>query len=91
MRLSGDMMLQLDLFCKLKLDQLQKYTDTIALAFSAKMDAIKEIVEQNRMVLIKVCEYMDKPQVYNILETDPEVDLKKDVESDVKDISMGLD
>lgn len=90
-RMSGDMMLQLDLFCKLKLDQLQKYTDILALAFSAKMDAIKELVEQDRMILIKVCEYITNPSVYSSAEDDPETDLREKVYSDSKEISMGLD
>ena len=57
----GELQAQLDIFCKLKLDQLQAYTDFICLAFSAKMDAIKCMYEQYRLSLLDICQTIDDP------------------------------
>ena len=50
--MSGDMMIQLDIYCKAKIDQLQKYTDFIIMAFTAKMDAYKDRFMQDRAVIL---------------------------------------
>ena len=57
----GELQAQLDVFCKLKLDQLQAYTDFICLAFSAKMDAIKCMYEQYRLSILDICQAIDDP------------------------------
>ena len=64
MRLSDGLMVQLDMFCKLKLDQLQKYTDIICMAMTAKMDAMKNSIRQNSFILGDCVEVMSKPNVY---------------------------
>ena len=58
MRISADMMVQLDLFCKLKLDQLQKYTDILCMALTAKADAMFSAVQQNAIILTDCIDYM---------------------------------
>ena len=57
----AELQAQLDIFCKLKLDQLQAYTDYICLAFSAKMDAIKCMYEQYRLSILDMCQATDDP------------------------------
>ena len=65
MRISADMMVQLDLFCKLKLDQLQKYTDILCMALTAKADAIFNSIQQNALVLIDCIQTMkENPSEY---------------------------
>lgn len=58
----GELMLQFDTFCKVKLDELQKYSDIICLAFTAKLDAIKAMYGQNRIILHDVCRAIDNPE-----------------------------
>lgn len=68
MRISGEMMVQLDLFCKLKLDQLQKYTDLICMALTAKVDAMYNCIQQNAMLLIDCLDTIrQNPSEYDYL------------------------
>ena len=64
MMMSADMMLQLDVYCKAKADQLQKYTDITMMAMAAKMDAIKAMYRQNTNILLNACEVLDHPEAY---------------------------
>lgn len=64
--LPGDLMLQIDSFCKIKLDQLQMYTNIVIMVFSAKLDAIKAKYEQNRMIILDICRALDNPAIYQI-------------------------
>ena len=68
MRISADMMVQLDLFCKLKLDQLQKYTDLICMTLTAKVDAMYNCIQQNAMLLIDCLDTIrQNPSEYDYL------------------------
>ena len=60
----SNMMIQLDIYCKAKLDQLQKYSDIACMAFMAKLDAVKDSYAQDRAILLKAVELLDKPDVY---------------------------
>ena len=62
--MSSDMMLQINIYTKAKLDQLQGYTDMIAMILGAKMDAIRSMVQQDRSILLNAIEVLDKPDVY---------------------------
>ena len=64
MMMSADTMLQLDIYCKAKLDQLQKYTDITCLAFMAKLDALKSMHRQDRNILMRVVDVIEKPENY---------------------------
>lgn len=64
MMMSADTMLQLDIYCKAKLDQLQKYTDITCLAFMAKLDALKAMHRQDRNILMRVVDVIEKPENY---------------------------
>lgn len=64
MMMSANMMLQLDIYCKAKADQLQKYTDITLMAIGAKMDAIKDMYSQNQRILLKAVEVLDHPESY---------------------------
>jgi hypothetical protein len=50
-RMSADFMAQLDLYVRAKVDQIQEYSNIHVLAFTAKLDAIKEAYNQDRSVL----------------------------------------
>ena len=62
--MSADTMLQLDIYCKAKLDQLQKYTDITCLAFMAKLDALKAMHRQDRNILMSAVDVIEKPENY---------------------------
>lgn len=62
--MSGDMMVQLDIYCNAKLTQLQKYTDYIIMAMTAKMDAIKAMYNQYKYILMRVLEVMNHKDLY---------------------------
>ena len=64
MMMSADMMLQLDVYCKGKVDQLHKYTDIIIMAMTAKMDAIKDMYMEYRSCLYDAIEVLDNPHNY---------------------------
>lgn len=64
MMMSADMMVQLDIYCKAKLDIIEKYTNLVIIALSAKMDAIKSMYEQDRKVLFSAIEVLDHPDLY---------------------------
>lgn len=49
--MSGDLMVQLDLYVKAKADMIQEYSNIHALAFSAKLDALKSCYTQDRTML----------------------------------------
>ena len=51
MMMSADMMLQLDIYCKAKTDQVIKYTDITMMCMAAKMDAIADMYNQNTNIL----------------------------------------
>ena len=57
--MSAELQAQVDMYCKIKLDQLQTYTDYICLAFSAKMDAIKDMYQQYRLNLLDMCDAIE--------------------------------
>ena len=60
MTMPADMLLQLDIYCKAKIDQLQKYTDFITMALMAKMDAYRDRFLQDRRVLLSVLSHITK-------------------------------
>lgn len=62
--MSSNMMLELDVYCKAKLDQLHKYTDIILMAMTAKMDAIKDMYMEYRACLYDAIEVLDNPTSY---------------------------
>ena len=64
MMMSADMMLQIDIYTKAKLDQLQKYTDVTCMVMGAKMDAMKDKIRQDRGILLKAIEVLDHPDDY---------------------------
>lgn len=49
--MSGDLMMQLDIYVKTKVDEIQKCSDIHALAFSAKLDALKDCYRQDKVTL----------------------------------------
>lgn len=49
--MSGDFMAQIDMYVKAKVDQIQEYSNIHALAYSAKLDAHKECLKQDRNLL----------------------------------------
>ena len=78
-------MVQLDMFCKLKLDQLQKYTDIACMALMAKMDAMKDSIRQNHILLLDCVEVLTHPNnYYNALGNNEEA--IKDPEDNAKTI-----
>ena len=89
MRLSDGLMVQLDMFCKLKLDQLQKYTDIICMALMAKIDAMKNSIRQNSFILGDCVEVMSKPNVYYNVFGDNEK-IEKDPVQDTLTLSRSL-
>ena len=62
--MSPDMMLQIDIYTKAKIDQLQKYTDITCMVMAAKMDAIKDMIRQDRSILLSAIEVLDHPESY---------------------------
>jgi len=64
MMMSADMMLQLDIYCKAKTDQLQKYTDITLMCMAAKLDAIRDMYKQNERILMGAVEVLDHPEAY---------------------------
>lgn len=51
MVMSSDLMVQLDIYVKTKVDEIQKCSDIHALAFSAKLDALKDCYRQDKATL----------------------------------------
>lgn len=51
MVMSSDLMVQLDIYVKAKVDEIQKCSDIHALAFSAKLDALKDCYRQDKATL----------------------------------------
>ena len=49
--MSGDLMYKLDLYTKAKVDQITEFSNIHTLAFSAKLDALKESYKQDRALL----------------------------------------
>lgn len=49
--MSGTMMTQIDMYIKAKTDQIQEYSNIHALAYGAKLDALKECLKQDKNVL----------------------------------------
>lgn len=49
--MSSDLMVQLDIYVKAKVDEIQKCSDIHALAFSAKLDALKDCYRQDKATL----------------------------------------
>ena len=70
-KMSPDLMVQIDIYTKAKLDQLQKYTDICCMAFTAKLDAIKLQFAQYQRILMAAVEVLDKPDCYYDARTNP--------------------
>ena len=51
LKMSGELMTQLDIYVKAKVDQIQEYSNIHALAFAAKLDALKECNRQDKNTL----------------------------------------
>ena len=49
--ITGDLMYKLDLYTKVKVDQITEFSNIHTLAFSAKLDALKESYKQDRALL----------------------------------------
>lgn len=49
--MSSDLMVQLDIYVKHKIEEIQKCSDIHALAFSAKLDAMKDCYRQDKAIL----------------------------------------
>ena len=49
--ITGDLMYKLDLYTKIKVDQITEFCNIHTLAFSAKLDALKESYKQDRALL----------------------------------------
>lgn len=49
--MSGEIMVKLDSYVKIKIDQIQEYSNIHTLAFAAKLDAMKECANQDRNTL----------------------------------------
>ena len=49
--MSADLMYKLDLYTKAKVDQITEFSNIHTLAFSAKLDALKESYKQDRALL----------------------------------------
>lgn len=49
--MSGELMTQLDIYVKAKVDQIQEYSNIHTLAFAAKLDAMKECYKQDKNTL----------------------------------------
>ena len=62
--MAPDMMVQLDMYCKLKLDQFQKYTDLVCQAVMAKLDAIKQWIIQDATLLHHAVDVLQHPEQY---------------------------
>ena len=71
-RMAPDMVIQIDLYCKIKLDQLEKYTNYICMAMGAKMDAIQAMYMQSRSILLDAVHMIEHKDAYgiDILSTD---------------------
>ena len=64
MMMSPDMMIHINIYTKAKIDQLHKYTDVICMVIGAKLDAIKNMIQQDRAILLDAIEVLDKPEIY---------------------------
>ena len=49
--ISGDLMTQLDIYVKAKVDQIQEYSNIHTMAFAAKLDAMSEAYKQDKVTL----------------------------------------
>ena len=64
MMMSPEMMVNINIYTKAKIDLMQKYTDIICLVMAAKMDAIKGKIQQDRRVLLSAIDILDNPEGY---------------------------
>ena len=51
--MSGDLLIQLDTYVKAKVDQITEYSNIHTLAYSAKLDALKDCFKQDKTILYK--------------------------------------
>lgn len=63
MTMSADFMAQLDVYVRAKVDQIQEYSNIHILAFTAKLDAIKDAYRQDRNVLYTALSKIDITKV----------------------------
>lgn len=63
MTMSADFMAQLDLYVRAKVDQIQEYSNIHILAFTAKLDAIRDAYRQSRNVLYSALSRVDVTKV----------------------------
>ena len=63
MTMSADFMAQLDLYVRAKVDQIQEYSNIHILAFTAKLDAIRDAYRQSRNVLYSALSKVDVTKV----------------------------
>ena len=66
MMMSGEMLTELDIFCKLKEEQFRKYTDIVALTFAAKLDAYKDQFQQDRSILFTAIDKLEYEKKYSV-------------------------
>ena len=61
-QLPPDLMVQFNMYCKIKIELLQRFNDIVWLAICAKIDAIRAMYNQHRLILLDVCRAIDKPE-----------------------------
>lgn len=58
--MSAELMSQIDLYVKAKIDQITEYSNIHTLAFSAKLDALKSCYKQDRAILYKALSKVER-------------------------------
>ena len=64
MMMSPEMMVNINIYTKAKIDLMQKYTDIICLVMAAKMDAMRGKIQQDRRALLSAIDVLDNPEGY---------------------------
>ena len=59
--MAADLMMQVDVYVRAKVEQIQEYSNIHLLAFGAKLDAMKECLGQDRNVLYTALRKIDAP------------------------------
>lgn len=59
--MAAELMTQIDVYVRAKVDQIQEYSNIHLLAFGAKLDAMKECLNQDRNILYTALRKSDKP------------------------------
>ena len=62
--MSGDLMCKVDIYTKIKVEQIKEYSNIHALAYAAKFDALKECYKQDANILYYVASKLKGESIY---------------------------